>query len=204
MATSVASPLEKRIGDDRRHHRADVAIGHRIGPRDAQFDLSRDIDGAARDVQAAINAARADLPTTLRTNPSYRKMNPADAPIMIIALTSDTRSPSEIYNSVSNVVQQRLLQVQGVGDVELGGAALPGVRIDLNPLALARYGIPLEDVRTALSSASANRPRGVLEGGGTAWQIYGDTPGLKARLCVDRHFVAQRHRRAAVRRRARL
>jgi multidrug efflux pump len=146
----------------------------------AQFDLSRNIDGAARDVQAAINAARADLPSTLRSNPSYRKINPADAPIMILALTSDTRSSADIYNSVSNVVQQRLLQVPGVGDVELGGAALPAVRIDLNPLALARYGIPLEDVRTALSSTNANRPRGVIEDGATAWQIYGDVPGLKA------------------------
>ena len=99
---------------------------------------------------------------------------------MILALTSDTRAPSEIYNSVANIVQQRLLQVRGVGDVELGGAALPAVRVDLNPLALARYGIPLEDVRTALTSASANRPRGVIEGGGTAWQVYGDTPGLRA------------------------
>jgi multidrug efflux pump len=180
MATSVASPLEKRLGTIAGITEMTSQSGIGSARVTLQFDLSRDIDGAARDVQAAINAARADLPTTLRTNPSYRKMNPADAPIIIIALTSDTRSPSEIYNSVSNVVQQRLLQVQGVGDVELGGAALPGVRIDLNPLALARYGIPLEDVRTALSSASANRPRGVLEGGGTAWQIYGDTPGLKA------------------------
>ena len=128
----------------------------------------------------AINAARADLPATLKTNPSYRKANPADAPIMIIALTSKTRSPAEIYDAVSNVVQQRLLQVQGVGDVELGGAALPAVRIDLNPLALARYGIPLEDVRTAISATNANRPRGVMESGDAAYQLYGDTPGLKA------------------------
>ncbi|QJU57501.1 MMPL family transporter [Sphingomonas sp. AP4-R1] len=180
MATSVASPLEKRLGTIAGVTELTSQSGIGSARVTLQFDLSRNIDGAARDVQAAINAARADMPTTLRTNPSYRKMNPADAPILILALTSDTRSPSEIYNSVSNVVQQKLLQVQGVGDVELGGAALPGVRIDLNPLALARYGIPLEDVRTALSSASANRPRGVLEGGGIAYQIYGDLPGLKA------------------------
>jgi len=180
MATSVASPLEKRLGtiagvteltSQSNIGRAEVVL---------QFDLSRDIDGAARDVQAAINAARADLPATLRTNPSYQKMNPSDAPVLIFALTSKTRSPAEIYNAVSNVVQQRLLQVQGVGNVELGGAALPAVRVDLNPLALARYGIALEDVRTALTQASANRPRGVIEGKGTAWQIYGDTPGLRA------------------------
>jgi len=180
MATSVASPLEKRLGTIAGVTELTSQSGIGSARVTLQFDLSRNIDGAARDVQAAINAARADLPTTLRTNPSYRKMNPADAPILIIALTSDTRSPSEIYNSVSNVVQQRLLQVPGVGDVELGGAALPGVRIDMNPLALARYGIPLEDVRTAISSASANRPRGVLEGQGTAWQIYGETAGLRA------------------------
>ena len=180
MATSVASPLEKRLGTIAGVTELTSQSGTGSTRITLQFDLSRNIDGAARDVQAAINAARADLPATLRSNPSYRKMNPSDAPIMIIALTSNTRSPADIYNSVSNIVQQRLLQVQGVGDVELGGAALPAVRVDLNPLALARYGIPLEDVRTALTSASANRPRGVIEGNGTAWQVYGDTPGLRA------------------------
>jgi multidrug efflux pump len=129
-----------------------------------QFDLNRDIDGAARDVQAAINASRADLPSTLKTNPTYRKANPADAPIMILALTSDTRSPHEIYDAVSNIVQQKLLQVQGVGNVELGGGALPAVRIEINPVQLSQTGISLEDVRTALQSSSANRPRGAIEG----------------------------------------
>ncbi|WP_116089630.1 efflux RND transporter permease subunit [Sphingomonas crusticola] len=180
MATSVASPLERRMATIAGVTELTSQSGIGSTRITAQFDLSRNIDGAARDVQAAINAARADLPSTLKSNPSYRKINPADAPIMIIALTSDTRSSADIYNSVSNVVQQRLLQVPGVGDVELGGAALPAVRIDLNPLALSRYGIPLEDVRTALSSTNANRPRGVIEDGATAWQIYGDVPGLKA------------------------
>ena len=180
MATSVAAPLEKRMATIAGVTELTSQSGIGSTRITAQFDLSRNIDGAARDVQAAINAARADLPATLKTNPSYRKINPADAPIMIIALTSKTRTPSEIYNAVSNVVQQKLLQVQGVGDVELGGAALPAVRIDLNPLALARYGIPLEDVRTAISSTNANRPRGVVENGATAWQIYSDMPGLKA------------------------
>jgi multidrug efflux pump len=180
MATSVASPLEKRLGTIAGVTELTSRSG--IGSTNVilQFDLSRDIDGAARDVQAAINAARADLPASLRSNPTYRKVNPADAPIMILALTSDARSSEDIYNAVSNVVQQRLLQVEGVGDVEVGGAALPAVRVDLNPLALARYGIPLEDVRTAVSGTSANRPRGVIEGQGTAWQVYGDSPGLKA------------------------
>jgi len=180
MATSVASPLERRMATIAGVTELTSQSGIGSTRITAQFDLSRNIDGAARDVQAAINAARADLPTTLKSNPTYRKINPADAPIMIIALTSQTRSPADIYNAVSNVVQQKLLQVPGVGDVELGGAALPAVRIDLNPLALARYGIPLEDVRTAISATNANRPRGVVENGATAWQIYGDVPGLKA------------------------
>jgi len=180
MATSVASPLEKRMATIAGVTELTSQSGIGSTRITAQFDLSRNIDGAARDVQAAINAARADLPATLKANPTYRKINPADAPIMIIALTSKTRTPADIYNAVSNVVQQKLLQVQGVGDVELGGAALPAVRIDLNPLALARYGVPLEDVRTAISSANANRPRGVIENGATAWQIYSDMPGLRA------------------------
>jgi len=180
MATSVASPLERRMATIAGVTELTSQSGIGSTRITAQFDLSRNIDGAARDVQAAINAARADLPATLKTNPSYRKINPADAPIMIIALTSKTRTPADIYNAVSNVVAQKLLQVQGVGDVELGGAALPAVRIDLNPLALARYGIPLEDVRTAISATNANRPRGVVENGASAWQIYGDVPGLKA------------------------
>jgi multidrug efflux pump len=180
MATSVASPLEKRMATIAGVTELTSRSGIGSANITAQFDLSRNIDGAARDVQAAINAARADLPVTLRSNPGYRKINPADAPIMIIAMTSKTRTASEIYNAVSNVVQQRLLQVQGVGDVELGGAALPAVRIDLNPLALSRYGIPLEDVRTAISSTNANRPRGVIESSEIAWQLYGQTPGLRA------------------------
>jgi multidrug efflux pump len=180
MASSVASPLEKRLGTIAGVTEMTSQSGVGSTRVTLQFDLSRNVDGAARDVQAAINAARADLPATLRTNPTYRKANPADAPIMIVAMTSKTRSPAEIYDAVSTVVQQRLLQVEGVGDVELGGAALPAVRIDLNPLALARYGIALEDVRSALNSTSANRPRGVIEGEDLAWQIYGDAPGQHA------------------------
>jgi multidrug efflux pump len=176
MASSVASPLEKHLGTIAGVSEMTSQSGVGSTRITLQFDLSRNIDGAARDVQAA----RIDLPATLRTNPTYRKANPADAPILILSLTSDTRAPAEIYDAVSNIVQQRLLQVEGVGDVELGGAALPAVRIDLNPLALARYGIALEDVRSALSSTSANRPRGVLEGKDLAWQIYGDAPGQHA------------------------
>ncbi len=180
MAATVAAPLERHLGTI-----AGVSeMTSRSGLGSAQvtliFDLSRNIDGAARDVQAAINAARADLPAALKTNPSYRKANPAEAPILILALSSPTRSPDQIYDAVSNIVQQRLLQIKGVGNVELGGAALPSVRIEVNPRALAQDGIALEDVRTALQSASANRPRGVLEGHDLAWQIYSNQAGTHA------------------------
>ncbi|EED41366.1 RND transporter, HAE1/HME family, permease protein [Stenotrophomonas sp. SKA14] len=180
MSTTVASPLERRLGVIAGVNEMTSQSGVGSAQVTLQFDLSRDIDGAARDVQAAINAARADLPTTLRSNPTYRKMNPADAPILILALTSATRTPSEIYDAVSATVQQRLLQVQGVGNVELGGAALPSVRVELDLSALSQYGIALEDVRTALSSESANRPRGVIDGDGRAFQVYSNTPGLHA------------------------
>ncbi len=180
MASSVAAPLERRLGTiagvDEMTSRSSVGSTQIT----LQFDLSRNIDGAARDVQAAINASRADLPATLRSNPSYRKVNPAEAPVLILALTSDTRSPSEIYDAVSNVVQQKLLQVQGVGNVELGGAALPSVRVEVNPLALARAGIALEDIRTALQSQSANRPRGVLDTWNGSFQVYSNQPGRYA------------------------
>ena len=180
MAASVAAPLERHLGTIAGVDELTSRSGVGSTQVTLQFDLSRDIDGAARDVQAAINAARADLPATLKANPSYRKANPAEAPVLILALTSATRSPSEIYDQVSTIVQQKLLQVQGVGNVELGGAALPAVRVELDPLALARAGIALEDVRTALQSASANRPRGVLEGHGTSWQVYSNQAGRTA------------------------
>lgn len=185
MASTVASPLERRLGTIAGVN--EMTSRSTLGSSQVtlQFDLSRDVDGAARDVQAAIAAARADLPSTLRSQPTYRKLNPADAPILILALTSRTRKPDQIYDAVSNIVQQKLLQVSGVGNVELGGAALPSVRIEINPVQLARAGIALEDVRTALQSFSANRPRGVIESittgsGGRAWQVYSNAAGVKA------------------------
>jgi multidrug efflux pump len=145
-----------------------------------QFDLNRKIDGAAREVQAAINAARGDLPATLKSNPSYRKANPSDAPVIILALTSDTKTPGQIYDAVSNVVAQRLSQVKGVGDVEIGGGSLPAVRISVNPFLLNRYGVSLEDVRAAIQSANANRPKGAVEGDGRRFQVYTSSGGRKA------------------------
>ena len=180
MASSVAAPLEKHLGQI-----ADVAemtsassLGNsRIT---LQFGLNRSIDGAARDVQAAINAARADLPTSLRANPSYHKINPADAPIMVMALSSATRPPGEIYDIASNVLQQRLSQLDGVGEVDIAGAALPAVRVELNPGALFKYGIGFEDVRAALAAANANSPKGAIEDKDFHYQIYADDQATKA------------------------
>ena len=137
-----------------------------------QFGLDRDINGAARDVQAAINAARADLPTSLRSNPTYRKVNPADAPVLILALTSKTLTRGQMYDAATNVLSQRLSQISGIGQVIIGGAALPAVRVELNPPALFKYGIGLEDVRAALASANANSPKGAIEAEGLHYQLY--------------------------------
>ncbi|HEY5072561.1 MAG TPA: efflux RND transporter permease subunit [Caulobacteraceae bacterium] len=180
MATSVATPLEKRLGIIA--DVSEITSSSRVGQTNItlQFGLTRNIDGAARDVQAAINAARVDLPITLRSNPTYRKQNPADAPIIILSLTSATRTPGQIYDVASTIIQQQLSQVRGVGDVTIGGGSLPAVRAELNPLALARYGIGLEDVRSALASANANRPKGVVQDGQLRFQIYTNDTGLAA------------------------
>jgi multidrug efflux pump len=180
MASSVATPLERRLGvisgvnemtSQSSTGRAQITL---------QFDLNRKIDGAAREVQAAINAARVDLPATLRSNPTYRKMNPSDAPVIILALTSDTKTPGQIYDAVSNIVAQRLAQVTGVGDVEIGGGSLPAVRISANPFLLNQYGVSMEDIRAAIQSANANRPKGAIEGGGQRYQVYTTGAGRKA------------------------
>jgi multidrug efflux pump len=175
MATSVATPLERRLGVIAGVN--EITSSSSVGNTriTLQFDLNRQIDAAAREVQAAINAARADLPATLRNNPTYRKANPAAAPVVILALTSPTRSPGQIFDAVSNVVQQRIAQVQGVGDVELGGGSLPAVRVDLQPMALSRWGVSSEDVRAALQANNANRPKGTIEGDGRQLQIYTST-----------------------------
>jgi multidrug efflux pump len=172
VATSVTTPLERHLGTIAgvTEMTSQSAVGSsRVV---LQFELSRDIDGAARDVEAAIQGARVDLPTSLRSNPTYRKINPADAPVLILALTSDTLTGGQIYDSASTIMQQKLLQVQGVGDVTIGGGSLPAVRVELNPRALFQYGIGLEDVRAALSAANANSPKGALQQGDQRYQIY--------------------------------
>src|SRR6195952_5119763 len=180
MATSVATPLERHLGTIAGVN--EITSSSQVGQARVtlQFDLSRNIDGAAREVQAAINASRVDLPATLRSNPTYRKANPADAPIIILALTSKTMSTGQIYDAVSNIVSQRVAQVDGVGDVEIGGSTLPAVRVELLPFALNRYGVSGEDVRAAIQASNANRPKGAVEGNGRRLQIYTQTPALKA------------------------
>jgi multidrug efflux pump len=180
VATSVTTPLERHLGTIAgvTEMTSQSAVGSsRVT---LQFELSRDIDGAARDVEAAIQAARIDLPSSLRSNPGYRKLNPSDAPIMILALTSDTLTAGQIYDSASTILQQKLLQVDGIGDVTIGGSSLPAVRIELNPRALFHYGIGLEDVRAALSAANANSPKGSVDFGDQRYQIYVNDTATRA------------------------
>jgi multidrug efflux pump len=172
MASSVATPLERRLAIIPGVNEVTSSSGSGSTRINLQFELNRQIDAAAREVQAAINATRADLPATLRSNPTYRKANPSDAPVIILALTSPTRSPGQVYEAVSNIVQQKLAQVKGVGDVEIGGGSLPAVRVELLPFALNRYGLSSEDVRAAIQATNANRPKGAIEVEGRRLQIY--------------------------------
>jgi multidrug efflux pump len=172
MASTVATPLERHLGaipDVTQMTSRSQIQNTRIT---LQFGLDRNIDGAARDVQAAISAARADLPTALRSPPTYRKSNPSEAPILILVLTSPTLTSGQLYKDASNVLQQALSQVPGVGEVDIWGSSLPAVRVEVNPAALFKYGVGLEDVRAALGAANANSPKGAIESNGTRWQIY--------------------------------
>jgi len=185
VATSVATPLERHLGQiaDVTEMTSQSTVG---GTRiTLQFGLDRDIDGAARDVQAAISAARADLPTSLRQNPTYKKVNPADAPIMVLALTSNTLDRGQMYDAASTVLAQKLSQLPGVGEADVGGSALPAVRVELNPLALAQYGIGLEDVRAALAAANAHAPKGAIEEGAKRYQIYDNDQARAAAAYKD-------------------
>jgi multidrug efflux pump len=179
MATTVATPLERHLGviADVTEMTSQSSVGStRIT---LQFALGRNIDGAARDVQAAIVASRVDLPTSLRSNPTYRKVNPADAPILVLSLTSDTRTRGQVYDAASTILVPALSQIEGVGQVTIGGAAAPAVRVELNPLALFKYGIGLEDVRAALASANAHSPKGAVDEGERHFQIYTNDQATK-------------------------
>jgi len=171
MAATVATPLERALG--RIAGVTEITSSSSLGNAriTLQFDLDRNIDGAARDVQAAINAARTMLPTSLPSNPTYRKVNPADSPVMILALTSDTLSRGQMYDAASTILAQRLSQVEGIGQVNIGGGALPAVRVALDPNRLSNNGIGLEDVRNAIVGSNANRPLGAVELGERYWQI---------------------------------
>ena len=171
VASSIATPLEREFG-----HIAGVTemtSSSSLGSTSItmQFDLSRDIDAAARDVEAAINAARSNLPANLPSNPSYRKVNPADAPVLILSLTSDTMTKGQMYDAASTILAQKISQVDGVGQVSVGGSSLPGVRAEVNPTLLFNAGVGLEDVRNALSNANANKPKGHFADAGHTWTI---------------------------------
>jgi len=171
MASSVATPLERQFGHIAGVTEMTSASSLGTTAITIQFDLSRDIDGAARDVEAAINAARSYLPANLPSNPTYRKVNPADAPIMILGLTSDKFSPGKLYDEASTVMQQKLSQIPGVGQVTVGGGALPSVRVDVDPNQLASYGLTLMDVQSALSRQNSDLPKGQLIDGAVTADI---------------------------------
>jgi multidrug efflux pump len=171
MATTVATPLERSLGliAGVTEITSSSSLGNtRIT---MQFDLDRDIDGAARDVQAAINASRTLLPTGMPSNPNYHKVNPADAPIMILSLTSAALTRAQMYDAASTILAQKIAQVEGVGQVNVGGSSLPAVRVELNPPAMNQLGIGVEDVRAAIVSTNANRPKGSVDDGTRHWQI---------------------------------
>ncbi len=181
MAATVATPLERAMG--RIASINEMSSQSTLGNAriTLQFDLERNIDGAARDVQAAINAARTLLPSGLPTNPTYRKFNPADAPILIMSLTSTSLSQGQLYDAASTVLAQKLSQVDGVGQVQVGGSSLPAVRIDVNQQALARIGLSMETLRAIIAAANVNRPKGSVESGNQRWQIQANDQAQRAR-----------------------
>ncbi|CAM3592194.1 efflux RND transporter permease subunit [Bordetella sputigena] len=180
MASSVATPLERALGAIAGVTEMTSSSTQGSTRITLQFDLSRNIDGAARDVQAAINASRTLLPSGLKSNPTYRKANPSAAPIMTLALTSDTHTQGELYDLASTIVAQKLSQVNGVGDVTVGGSSLPAVRVEVLPGALSNRGVSLDEVRTALSNANANRPKGFIDSGDYQWTIMASDQLSKA------------------------
>jgi multidrug efflux pump len=180
MASAVATPLERQFGRIAGVNQMTSTSSLGSASVTLQFDLNRDIDAASRDVQAAINAARSQLPAYLPQNPSYRKANPADAPILILTLTSDVIPKPQIYDMADSILAQKIAQIQGVGQVFVGGSAQPAVRVELNPMQLANNGVGLDAVRTALSNANANRPKGSFNDGKHRWQIDDNDQIFKA------------------------
>src|SRR5215471_1585864 len=172
MASAVATPLERQFGRIAGINQMTSSSSLGSTNISLQFDLSRNIDGAARDVQAAINAARSQLPSYLPGNPTYRKTNPADAPIVILALTSDTIPLPRIYDAADSILAQKLAQISGVGQAFVGGGAKPAVRAEVNPMLLNKLGVGLDTVRGALSAANAHGPKGEFSGATNAWQIH--------------------------------
>lgn len=180
MGTSVATPLERALG-----HIAginEMTSSSSVGNTSItlQFDLDRDIDGAARDVQAAINGAARLLPSNMPSRPSYKKINPADSPIMILSLTSDTMTRGQLYDVASTILAQKISQIQGIGQVNIGGSSLPAVRIELNPNALSKYNIGFEEIRVAIATTNVNQPKGALEDADHNWLIYANDQAKKA------------------------
>ena len=180
MASTVAEPLERRLGTIANVEELTSISYVGMSMIVVEFGLNRDINGAARDVEAAIQAARADLPTTLRSNPTYRQYNPADSPIMVLALTSNTLTKAQLYDSADSVIQQALSQINGVGQITLGGGALPSVRVELQPGKLNSYGIGLEDVRAAISAANADSAKGHLDQGDQRYVVLSNDQINKA------------------------
>ena len=197
MAATVATPLERALGVIAGVN--EITSSSTLGNTRVtlQFNLDRDIDGAARDVQAAINAARTLLPSGLPSNPTYRKVNPASAPIMILALTSSALSRAQMFDAASTVLAQRLSQVDGVGEVTVGGGALPAVRVELDPGALTARGLSLENVRTVLTATNANRPKGMVERDDTSWQLGANDQARNAAAFAP--AIVSMHAGAAVR-----
>ena len=180
MASAVATPLERQFGRIAGVNQMTSSSSLGSASVSLQFDMNRNIDAAARDVQAAINAARSQLPSYLPQNPSYRKANPAEAPILILTLTSDVIPKPQIYDMADSILAQRIAQIQGVGQVFVGGSAQPAVRVELNPMQLGNNGVGLEAVRTALSAANANRPKGGFDDAQHRWQIDDNDQIFKA------------------------
>ena len=180
MSTSVATPLERALG--RIAGITEMTSSSSLGSTQItlQFDLDRDINGACRDVQAAINAAASLLPVNMPNRPTYRRDNPADSPILILALTSDSLSRGQMYDVASTILAQKISQMPGIGQVQIGGAALPAVRVELNPNALSKYGIGLEDVRNTITQTNVTRPKGVMENGKQRWQVQANDQARKA------------------------